>query len=324
MAQRLAGLDELRDLALSGNRGEAEALYQETLAKLVQQLQNARRQARLLLAGGHPESLPALAGPLEPAFAGTPVAGLYRQFAAVVGEAAAVKPLWRGDWPTTRSALPSTKGAAALGAGAALLIDDDAAEARTLLMGEPALAQGAALRRREALFGREAAVLGFDSPGDLQFIDSLAGSGEVRIEGGKLTGRPGEACALACSVPVGGAAWSASCVLALTDHEAGNPGQAVISCTHGERPDLLLRLEGEDLRVVIHAQQGFEETRPQRPAGKVLHLRLVSRAAHVQVVIEGQVVAECATALIPAGSQLHVELAGLDWSLDDLQVVGEQ
>jgi tRNA A-37 threonylcarbamoyl transferase component Bud32 len=315
VAPRLARLGELRDVALSLNRGDAESRYQELVTRLDQQLKAARRKARQAVEAGRPETLPALAQELEPWFSGTPLAGVHRQFRSLASEAAAAKPLMRSDWPATREALLMAKGEQALAAGAALMLAGVNAEARTLLMGEPLLGQGALVRRREALFGREAAILSFSDLGDLQYIETL--QGEVRLVDGALNGVGREAGGLAITVPVGGPTWSAGLGLTL----GAGAGQAVISCVKGETAELSLRIEADKLVVKVHSAKGWETTEPPRPGGP-LRLRLVSRAGNLQVLVNNQVACETRDARIPPGSQLRVEVAGVTWILDDVQVVG--
>ncbi len=316
VAPRLARLSELRDSALAINRGDAESRYQELVTRLDQQLKSARRQARLAIEAGKPETVPAVANQLEPWFLGTPLVGVHRQFSALASATAAAKPLWRADWPATREALLLAKGEAALAAGAVLLLTGSPDEARTLLMADPVIAQGPLLRRREALFGREAAILSFSDLGDLQYIETL--QGDVRLQDNALTGVAKEACGVAITVPVGGANWSAGLLLKLGQ----GAGQVVISCVKAEVPEFVLRIESDKLVLKIHSAAGWENSDPPRPAG-ALKLRLACRANTLQVLVNNQVISETKNARIPAGSQLRFEVADLAWVLDDVQVVGE-
>ena len=316
VAPRLARLSDLRDSALAINRGDAESRYQELVTRLDQQLKAARRQARQAIEAGRPESVPAVAKQLEPWFAKTPLAGVYRQFNALAAEAATAKPLWRADWPATHESLLAAKGEAALAAGAVLLLSGAADEGRTLLLGDPALAQGAFLRRREALFGREAAILSFSDLGDLQYIETL--QGDVRLLDNALTGVGKEACGLAITVPVGGANWNAGLLLKL----GKGSGQAVISCVKDEVPEFVLRIEADKLVLKIHSAIGWENIQPARPEGP-LKIRLACRANTLQVLVNNKVVSEIKQAKIPVGSQLRFEVADLPWVMDDVQVVGE-
>ncbi len=318
---RLDRLGELRDVVLSGDRREAESLYQEALAKLNQQLLATRRQARQQLQAGHPETLPKLAADLEPSFRDTPVIGLQRQFAVLAREAAGVAKLWHGDWAATREQLHAAKGADALAAGAALILSDAPAEAKKVLMGEPALAVGDLLRRREALFGREAAVLSFRDPSDLQFIETLQGDPKLDAGNGCLYGLPGDPVGFACTVPVGGESWSAAITLSLKDQGAKG-GQVVVSCVKGDSQEFLLRIDPALLTVKARAAAGMEEQRPERPKGDPLAIRIVCRANRLQVIINNVAVAESAKARIPPGCQFRIEIADVAWKLTAMQVVG--
>jgi hypothetical protein len=318
---RLARLADLRDVTLAANRGEAESLYQEALVKLNQQLKDARRKARQAIETAKPDLLPKLAADLEPAFRDSPVIGLWRQFKAQTDAATGARKLWLGDWAATRPRLAAAKGADAIAAGAILLLADLPEEGKRLLLADPALAQGELLRQREAMFGREAAVLFFKDAGDLQYIETI--QGDLRMTGGALTGPAGEGCGLACSVPVGGTTWNASLTVRLRDHaKAKGGGQAVISCVKDNNSNFLLRFEPEQLVVRIHSAIGWEEQKPERPEGEIMRVRLACRGNSLQVLVNNQSIAECAQARIPTGSQLRLEVAGMDWALNDLQVVG--
>lgn len=316
VAPRLARLGVLRDGALMINRGDAESRYQELVTRLDQQLKSARRQARQAIEAGQPETLPALAQQLEPWFVGSPLVGVYRQFGALTKEAAAAKTLWRSDWPSTHENLQKAKGSAALAAGAVLLLNGQTEEARTLLLGDPALSQGALVRRREALFGREAAILTFSELGDLQFIETL--QGDVRLQDGALTGSATEVCGLAITVPVGGANWNAAMSLTL----GKGTGQAVISCVKADVAEFLMRIEADKVVLKIHSAGGWDNLEPPRPEG-ALKIRLASRGNTLQVLVNNRVIHETKEARIPLGSQLRLEITDLNWTLDDVQVVGE-
>ncbi len=320
-APRLARLNEVRDVALSGQRGEAEGLYQEALAKLTQLLGAAKRKARRELEAGHPENLPALANDLAPSFSGTPVEGLQRQFAVLTKEAAGVRSLWRSDWAATREQLPAARGAAALSAAAALILSDAPGPAHALVMGDPALGAGELLRRREQLLGREAAILSFTSVTDLQYLDIRQGEPHLDAGAGVFTGAPGAAVGIGCTVPVGGANWEVAMTISLKD-QAGKAGQAQISCVRAENAEFLLRIAGATLSTRIHAAAGIEEQQPERPPGDPLHIRIACRGNRLQLLINSVAVAACAQARIPSGCQVRLDLADAQWQLRELQVVG--
>lgn len=309
----------LRDVVIGVDRADAEARYQEAQTRLLQRLEAARGQARQRLEAGKAADLPALAAALAADFKGTPIAGMQRQFGVLVGEAARSARLWQGSWPATRSALARATGEDALAAAAALLLSGDVAEAKRLLSDEPALRQGALLRRREALLGREAAVLHFNDATDLQFIETTLG--EPQFGDGVLTGTPGEPCGLACTVPVGGADWDVSLVLDLAD-APGASSQVNIACVADQRPELLVSLVGELMIIRAHAADGWHEQQTERPPTTPLHLRLVCRGGRLQIAINGAAVMEVDAARIPAGARLGIDLVGARWKLDELQVVG--
>ena len=321
VAPRLARLAELRDVSQTSNRGDAELLYQELATRLDQQLSAARRRARQELEAGRPEALPKLVAELEPWFTGTPLVGVFRQFRALAGEAAAAKPLFRADWTATREALRTAKGTEALAAGAALILAGASAEGRKLLLAEPALAQGEALRRREALFGREAAILSFSELGDLQYVEDV--QGDVRMDSGALTGTAGEAAGLTIAVPVGGENWNAGLTLIVKEAKGATDGQAVLSCGNSETPDLMLRIEHDKLVLKVNSAKGWVNVEALRPKEPALRIRLSCRAGKLQVLVNNRAIDETAGARIAANSRLRLELAGVAWSLDEVQVVGE-
>ena len=318
LANRLRGIDGLRDQALSDNRPDAESRYQEALTKLGQRLNAAKRQARQALESGRVLDLPKIASELAPAFAQTPVTDLHRQFSLLCNEAAGTKPIWVTSWAVTKPKLLAAKGADALAAAAALVLAGDIAEAKALMANDPLLSSGDLLRRREAIFGRKAAVLTFDDPDDLQYIDVLTGN--PRMSGGTLTGAPGEVIALACAAPIGVSGWdvavSANLEQALVD------GQAVVSLIHGETADAQIRIEQDALFTRVRIASGWQEIRTPRPESKLLRLRLAERGGTVTILLNDQVIVQAAQAKIAPGSVLRFEASGMLWSLTDLQAVG--
>ncbi len=318
LAKRLHAVDVLRDTALAENRPDAESRYQEALTKLGQRLNAAKRQARQALESGRVLELPKIANDLAPAFATTPVTDLHRQFSLLCNEAAGTKPMWTSTWAVTKPKLLAAKGADALAAAAALLLAGDTAEAKALLANDPALATGELLRRREAIFGRKAAVLTFDDPDDLQYIEVLTGN--PRMSGGTLTGAPGEAVGVACAAPLGASGWDVAVGMIL--EQALVEGQAVISLGHGDTAEAQARFEKDAVYVRVRAESGWQEVRFARPESKVLRLRLAERAGAVSVLLNDQVMLQVPAAKIAVGSGLRFEASGMVWSLTDLQVVG--
>jgi len=327
LSTRLSGLARLRDVALSNDRADAEARYQEASALLTQRLTVARRSARQLLVDGKSAELPALATGLKPAFVNTPLAGAQRQFQAQCTEAAAVARLWPGTWAAAQGTLRKASGLDALAAGAALILSDDVDGGKRLLLAEPALAAGPGLKRREAVLGHAVAVLSFDDPGDITMIDAQQGG--ARLADGSLTANPGEAVALDCTVPLGGSDWEAALVLHLADARGadGKPisdGQAVISVQHGDDIELLVRIERSACLIKVHAGAGWQQQAPERPKTAPLRLRVQCRAGRVQVLFNDQAVFATDQCRVPADSRLRLAVAGMTWKLDDLLVVGGQ
>ena len=225
-------------------------------------------------------------------------------------EAAASGALWSVNWSATRQRLAAARGEQAIAAAAAFLLVGDQAAAKAVLAQDPALGQGDLLRRREALFGRTAAVLTFDDPGDLQAIEVL--QGEPRLEGGVLTGLPNEAVGISCVAPVQGPSWEALVGLALT----GGTGQAVVTLVSQGAPVVMLRVETSQMVLRV---DGRESTHPRPPGA--LALRVTKRGGTVAVAVGDSTLREVPAAGIPDGALLRVEVAGLTWALTDLQVI---
>ena len=318
IAERLRRIDLLRDQVLADNRPDAESRYQEALTRLGQRLNAAKRQARQALETGAVLELPRIANELAPAFAKTPVSDLHRQFSLLCNEATGIKPQWATSWAVTKPRLLASKGANALAAAAALLLIGDTAEAKALLANDPTLATGELLRRREAIFGRKAAVLAFDEPDDLQFIEII--TGEPRMAGGALTAAPGEAIGIACAVPINASGWDVTVGANLEQAQAD--GQAVISLAKGDSADAQVRVERNVLVARVRTAIGWQEARAPRPAGKLLRLRMAERGGSVLIYANDQQLLVAAQARVANGSVLRFEAVGLLWSLADLQLVG--
>lgn len=318
IAVRLRGIDLLRDVVLADNRPDAESRYQEALTRLGQRLNAAKRQARQAIETGRVLDLPKIASDLAPAFAQTPVADLHRQFSLLCNEAAGIKPLWATTWAVTKPRLLAAKGATALAAAAALLLAGDTAEAKALLANDPALTTGDLLRRREAIFGRKAAVLTFDDPDDLQYIEVVAG--EPRMASGSLTGSPGEAVVLSCAAPIGAVGWDVA--VGVTLEQAMAEGQAALSLARGENADLQVRIEKDAVHARVRTASGWQETRAQRPEARVLRLRLAERGGTITVFLNDQAVLTAPQGKVASGSVLRFESTGMVWGITDLQVVG--
>jgi len=312
VGQRLAALSRLRDEVGAAERLDADVRYQEELAILVQRLNDARRQARRSLEAGRPAELPKLADSLAPAFAGTTFTALQAHFALLCREASGLAAFWNTDWRTTAMAFERQRGEHALAAGAALLLSGDPGRAKRVLLADQQLASGQFMRRREALMGGLAAVLTFDEPADMQYLD--VATGEPVLAGGALTGKAGQATSLASTVPVGGGDWMAEVALNL----ASDQGEVVLSCMSGGEPVLLVRLAEGNL-VVRHG--GTERSLPVNLAGQ-RRLRLTCRGGQLLVVLDGREQARFERSAVPAEAQLRLELAGCDWRLEEMQVVG--
>ncbi|MCK6489114.1 MAG: protein kinase [Planctomycetes bacterium] len=313
---RLKALAALRDRAPAHQRADAESRYQETLARCSQLLLDARRRARRTLEEGRFGDLPAVAQAVAEALTATPVEAMQREMAMQCREAAAGQPLWKGSWILTLPALKQAKGEQVLPAVACLSLAGESAEARRLADAAGTAGDPDQVRRREALFNREAAVLTFDDPGDLQYLDII--QGEPRLADGALQGAADDPVGVVCTVPVGGARWD---VLARLRLGAGD-GQAVLTVGTPGGSSALVRIERDRLAVRCDAGGTVVEARPARPAGAVLALRLALRDGTLRIFANDQQVLDVPKAAVPAGAKVRLEAAGVAWALEDLQVAG--
>jgi serine/threonine protein kinase len=324
IAPRLARLSELRDKSLSRNREDAESRYQELVTKLDQQLRSAQRQARHAVEEGKAEQLEPIAKSLEPWFTGTPLVSMHRQFANLLNEAKAAQPwLPLSHQSGQISSEKIASGKQALAIGAALFVMGDNDRAKKLLLNHPALMSGELVRRREALFGRDAAILSFAEVADLQFIETLLG--DVRLVDGVLTGVGQAACGFSVAVPVGGHNWQVSMQLTMPWHDARSSpaiGQIVVSLVKEEKADLTLRMDADNIALMVHSAKGWENYSLIRRADQC-HLRFACRSGQLTIFINNEVVAEIPEARIVSGSHLHVECVDTAWTVDELHVVGE-
>ncbi len=315
-AARLKAMSRLRDIVLAAQRPDAELLYQVALTHLNQQLSRARRDARKALEAGMPERLPAIAAGLEAGFLGTPVQSLQRQFGVLCDEAARLKPLGlAATWQIAAKTLPAEQ---ALAVAAAWTLAGDAGRARAALTSAQGFDKPDLIRRRAALAGRQAAILSFDDIADLHVIDVALG--QPRLQGGVLTGAPGEAVSLACTVPVGGPGWDAGVSLTLTDVRAG---EAVVSVGTTQQPGVAVHIGQERIEVLARDQgaTAVAVAKARRPAG-TLRLRLSSRAGALTMFVNDQQIALIPRHQVVPDSQVRFEANGLNWKLDDLQVIG--
>jgi hypothetical protein len=315
LGERIAALAGLRDRAPARQRPDAEARYQEALARCSQIQLDIRRRMRRAIEEGRFAELPGLAASGD-VLVGTPLEAMQRQLVVQAREAAGARPLWKGSWILTQPALRKAVGEQMPPAVACLALMGETAAARQVADAAGNALSGDLLLRREALFNRRAVVLTFADPGDLQYLDFLQGVPRLGADG--LQGGAGEAFGLACNVPVGGQRYDAQVRLRL----GAGDGQAVLSVVRDGASVLLVRIEGARLVVRCEAGAQAAEARPPRPPGPQLTLRLVQRDGLLRVMINEQQALEVAGVPVPAGARLRLDAAGLDWSLQGIQVLG--
>ncbi|MCS6970318.1 MAG: FHA domain-containing protein kinase, partial [Planctomycetes bacterium] len=309
---RLSTFLRLRDVAGSDERLDADNRYQQELILLMQHLNDTRRQARRALEAGRFEELLPLAESLAAATVGTPFAALQRQFAAQCREAAGIKAFWQRDWKTTALTFEQQRGERALAAGAALLLAGEHARARRLLLGDPALNRGELQLRRADILSGLSAVLDFNDPADLFFLE--VERGEPRMAESALVGSGSDSTALLCTVPIGGPDWLCEATL----HLAGEDAEALISCVSESRSHLLLRISDDQLTL----RQEQQEQRLPLPTAGTHRLRLGARGGALVISLAGREVLRLPRSPVPPDARLRLEFSGADWRLEALQVAG--
>lgn len=312
-------LTRLRDAALRADRLDAASRYDEARERLRQHLAGSRRDARILLESSNPAALARLADAVQTAFAGAPAMSDLRAFLAQCRQAATLAQRYPDQpWAVVRSHLKQATGADALAAAAALLLVGDAATA-TALLNRPELTEPPLVIEREALHGREAAVLAFEHPSDLRFIETVLG--EPRLAGGALTGPRGEPVGLRCSVPIGGDDWEVGLTLHVRD-VGSERATVLVSCGTSERRDVQVQMSSTEMRIRVRAADGWSQQDSQRPAGAQVRLGLRCRAGILVVSLNGAEIFTVRAAQLASGAQFGLDVFGADWRLDDLRVVG--
>lgn len=305
----VAALDELRNQVHNDRRSDVESRYREAVRRLKWRATEASEAASAAIREGRAADVPALAATLQSEMDGTIMAGPAATFAARATEAARWP--WQGSWAATRAELDNATGEMALAAGATLFLIGDPEPAVMLLLADASLEGGALQRRRDALLAGESLVLDFSHPADLQQLERRFGEASVRND--QVTGPAGEPVGLGVAQTIGGDAWQVEMQLSLAPVE-GEVVQAVIGF-------------GRNIAVVVDGQgasvrHGEDEPRAIERSGADLHLRVTTRAGRTLVVVNGALVADLPAASVPSGSRLGLDIAGMQWALDDLTVVG--
>jgi hypothetical protein len=305
---------------LATDRRDATTRNQEVQQRLKQNLAVARRDARILVENGRSSELSGLVTRIQNDFRAAPPLTELRRLLAQCAQAAEITKLMPGaqTWGQQQAQADATQGAARLAVAAAFLLVGDDARAKTLLA-DPSLLETKSIRIRESLYGREAAVLNFESPADLQFIETVLG--EPRFSGGFLDGAAGAPASFACSVPIGGPDWEIRMVLHVTD-APGDQAELRLACRNGEREDLMAHLNSEHFRLRVRGEGGWAEQNGMRPSTGPLQLSIRSTAGTVVIRVGNEDRFTVREARIGLGAKLLIEIGGAVWRLDDLVVVG--
>jgi pSer/pThr/pTyr-binding forkhead associated (FHA) protein len=319
LVAELKALVRLRDTALLSDRRDAASRYDDARQRLRQHLAGARREARLALEAGNPAELTTLGARTAAAFKGAPATSEMRAFLAQCRLAAGLAELYPNTtWAEMHLQMVEQPQTAALAAAAALLLIGEDAQAETLLA-RPELSKPPAVVEREALRGREAAVLSFDSPSDLRSIETIIGV--PSMADGALSAPAGDPIALRCAVPIGGEDWEVGLTMQL-GNAPNNQADLLLTCRQGDRQDASLRVSNDGVRIRIRGATGWIEQDGARPSGTPLRVGLRCRAGTLVISINGQEHCTVPNARIAADSQFGIDCTGAAWKLDDLLVVG--
>lgn len=319
LLETLRSLQRLQDTALAQNRGDATARVDEAVQRLGQRLAVARRDARILVEEHRSAELAALRDRIAGQFRGAPPLGDLRRLIAQCDHAAGLDAAVPGaTWAEQVAAAEATTGAARLAIAAACFLVGDDARA-TALLAHPSLASGDLVRGREALQGREAALLSFDHPADLQSIETILG--EPRLAGGALDGAAGAPVSFACTVPIGGGDWEVHLSLHLAN-ASNDRAELRLACRTQDREDLSAHLDGDHLNLRVRGEGGWAEQTGQRPSTGPLRLRLVCRQGDLTFHVGDEERFTVRQARVARGAKVVIEIGGAVWKLDDLMVVG--
>jgi len=315
----LKTLAHVRDTALRADRLDAATRFEEARQRLRQHVADSRRDARLRVEAGDYAGLTALAATVEQSFRGTPGMAEVRAFLAQCRQAAGLAQLFpKTPWTTVARQLPQQTGAAALAGAAVLLLLEDEEKAAALLA-RPELAEPPLVIAREALRGREAAVLSFDHPSDLRFIETVLG--QPSLADGVLSGPRGEPVALRVAVPFDGDDWEVGLTLLLAD-VGQDAASGLISCGTNERRDVQVQINATGLRLRVRNAEGWSQQDSELPPAGPLRLLIRCQGGTVTIRIQDQERFTVPQVHLPGGSQLGVEVVGAEWRLDDLRVIG--
>lgn len=315
----LRSLQRLQDTSLTRNRADATARVDEVVERLGQRLAVARRDARILVEEHRSAELAALRDRINGQFRGAPPLPDLRKLIAQCDHAAGLDAAVPGaTWAEQAAAAEGTTGAARLAVAAACFLVGDDARA-TALLAHPSLASGDLVRGREALQGREAALLSFDHPADLQSIETILG--EPRLAGGALDGAAGAPVSFACAVPIGGPDWEVRVTLHLANAGADR-AELRLACRTQDREDLSAHLDSDHLALRVRGEGGWAEQTGQRPATGPLRLRLVCRRGDLTFHAGDEERFTVRQARVARGAKVVIEIGGAVWKLDDLMVVG--
>ena len=151
--------------------------------------------------------------------------------------------------------------------------------------------------------------LRFDDPADLLAIEVL--QGQPRLDGGGLTGAPGEAVGIACPISFRGKAWQIEVHVTLSNRDPD--GQAVMTLQSAGTTQAVIRI-GDDK---IQASRGAAEGSLPRPSGPLI-LILREHAEGLRASVDGREIARLPAIPSLTNGQLRIEVAGLSWTLDQL------
>lgn len=311
--ERLLALAALRDRVCSVTRADLESRYRAALRQHALLLTEARLRALRRVEAGELDGLPRIAAEMRHQFEQTPLMAAWERFDLQLREASRLP--WQGSWPATRSGLSEARGAQVLPAAAALMLAGDEASALRLLLGDGALERPPLRQRRDALLTNHALVLTFDDATDLRHLGNFAFATPT-VSRGRLSAPAGEPCQFEVLATLGATDWELSLDLMLQPDE-GSDGMAVLSLVEFGQPLLELQMGHEGL----HWVRGNERRQLTTRATGRLHVTLRQVDGRLSCYLGTRRLVDAAPAL-PAGARPRIDVAGLQWSLYGLHLVG--
>ncbi|MDA3961320.1 MAG: serine/threonine-protein kinase [Planctomycetota bacterium] len=315
LRERLIALDSIRRQVAQANRTEADTRYQQAAEGLRRRLAQARHEAVMALEAGDMKRLPTIASNAASAVAGTPLEAEFQRFAAAANEAAKLR--WQGDWTSTRVGLSDATGSDALAAAGAMLLVGDQAGAAQLLLGRGELSRPPLGARRNALLAATATVITFDDPADLGQVS--VGLGEVSLADGDLTGTAGDAVGMQARASLGS---SFECELNLNLSPTDEEGAASVAIVTDAGQAMAFNFTARPGTREIVAIGGGKQGRVLASDFHDVRLRIRAVNGSLWAWVGTRQVLSEAPVTIANEAKLTIDIAGMDWRLREIKILG--